>query len=165
MAEKEDLDLDVKPPSNKKLIIIMALVGVLLIAGSVGLTQAQARALLHLARNEGISQVALARLLEIQPITLLRQLDRLADAGLIERRPNPNDRRAQQLFLTPRAQPLLDQLWEAGDEILDEAYAGFSDEERATFIDMLVRMRGNLARFAQGESSARSRGAGFRKAS
>jgi DNA-binding MarR family transcriptional regulator len=130
-----------------------------------GLTQAQWGALAHLSRNQGLNQVGLADLLEVQPITVARLIDKLVALGLVERRPDPNDRRAQQLFLTPRAQPLLDQLWEAGDEILDEAYAGFSDEERATFIDMLVRMRGNLARFAQGESSARSRGAGFRKAS
>ena len=68
----------------------------------LGLTLAQARVLVHLSRNEGISQVALSALLEIQPITLLRQIDRLEKAGLIERRAHPSDRRAQQLYLTPR---------------------------------------------------------------
>lgn len=130
-----------------------------------GLTQAQWGALAHLSRHQGLNQVGLADLLEVQPITVARLIDKLVALGVVERRPDPNDRRAQQLFLTPRAQPLLDQLWEAGDEILDEAYAGFSDQERSTFIDMLVRMRCNLARSAQGESSARGRGAGFRKAS
>ena len=115
-----------------------------------GLTQAQWGALAQLSRHEGLNQVGLADLLEVQPITVARMIDKLVSLGVVERRPDPNDRRAQQLFLTEKAQPLLDQMWEAGDEILDEAYAGFSDEERTAFIDMLVRMRSNLARLAQG---------------
>lgn len=131
-----------------------------------GLTQAQWGALAHLSRHEGLNQVGLADLLEVQPITVARLIDKLAAFGMVERRPDPNDRRAQQLFLTEKAQPLLNQLWSAADEILDEAYDGFSDEERADFIDMLIRMRGNLARLAQGTSNGvRSRNAGFRKAS
>ncbi|MAU62165.1 MarR family transcriptional regulator [Parvibaculum sp.] len=127
-----------------------------------GLTQAQWGALAQLSRHEGLNQVGLADLLEVQPITVARMIDKLVSLGVVERRPDPNDRRAQQLFLTEKAQPLLDQMWEAGDEILDEAYAGFSDEERTAFIDMLVRMRSNLARLAQG--GPRSRNV-FRKAS
>ncbi|MBC7104211.1 MAG: MarR family transcriptional regulator [Parvibaculum sp.] len=126
-----------------------------------GLTQAQWGALAHLSRHQGLNQVGLADLLEVQPITVARLIDKLVGLGVVERRADPNDRRAQQLFLTDKAQPLLDQIWEAGDEILDEAYAGFSEEERVRFIDMLVRMRSNLARVAQG--SARSRPA-YRKA-
>ncbi|MBO6634979.1 MAG: MarR family transcriptional regulator, partial [Parvibaculum sp.] len=119
--------------------------------------------LAHLSRHQGLNQVGLADLLEVQPITVARLIDKLVALGLVERRPDPNDRRAQQLFLTGNAQPLLDQMWEAGDEILDEAYAGFSEEERTTFIDMLVRMRGNLARLAQGDT--RNRNGALRKAS
>ncbi|PKP76998.1 MAG: MarR family transcriptional regulator [Alphaproteobacteria bacterium HGW-Alphaproteobacteria-3] len=126
-----------------------------------GLTQAQWGALAQLSRHQGLNQVGLADLLEVQPITVARLIDKLVSLGMVERRADPNDRRAQQLFLTDKAQPLLDQMWEAADEILDEAYAGFSDEERAAFIDMLVRMRSNLARLAQG--GVRSRPA-FRKA-
>lgn len=129
-----------------------------------GLTQAQWGALAHLSRHQGLNQVGLADLLEVQPITVARLIDKLVALGVVERRPDPNDRRAQQLFLTAKAQPLLDQLWEAGDEILDEAYDGFTAEERASFIDMLVRMRGNLARFAQ-HGSSRSRAPSYRKAS
>jgi len=126
-----------------------------------GLTQAQWGALAQLSRHQGLNQVGLADLLEVQPITVARLIDKLVSLGMVERRADPNDRRAQQLFLTDKAQPLLDQMWEAADEILDEAYAGFSDVERTQFVDMLVRMRGNLARLAQG--GARSRLA-FRKA-
>ena len=56
-------------------------------AQSLGMTQAQYRALAHLARNEGTNQVALAEVLDIQPITLARIVDRLAECGLVERRP------------------------------------------------------------------------------
>ena len=114
-----------------------------------GLTQAQWGALARLSRHQGLNQVGLANLLEVQPITVARLIDKLAALGLVERRPDPRDRRAQQLFLTDRAQPLLDQMWDAGDEILDAAYSGFSEQERHDFIEMMIRMRANLARLAQ----------------
>lgn len=114
-----------------------------------GLTQAQWGALARLSRHQGLNQVGLADLLEVQPITVARLVDKLATLGLVERRPDPKDRRAQQLFLTDKAQPLLDQMWEAGDEILDAAYSGFSEQERHDFIEMMIRMRANLARLAQ----------------
>ena len=128
-----------------------------------GLTQAQWGALAQLSRHQGLNQVGLADLLEVQPITVARLIDKLVALGVVERHPDPNDRRAQQLFLTEKAQPLLDQMWEAGDEILDHAYAGFTDEERSNFVDMLVRMRSNLSRMAQG--GARPRPMPLRKAS
>ena len=128
-----------------------------------GLTQAQWGALAHLSRHQGLNQVGLADLLEVQPITVARLIDKLVALGVVERRPDPNDRRAQQLFLTNKAQPLLDQMWEAGDEILDHAYAGFTEEERIQCVEMLVRMRNNLARMTQG--GARSRLAQLQKAS
>jgi MarR family transcriptional regulator for hemolysin len=128
-----------------------------------GLTQAQWGALAQLSRHQGLNQVGLADLLEVQPITVARLIDKLVALGVVERHPDPNDRRAQQLFLTEKAQPLLDQMWEAGDEILDHAYAGFTDEERSNFVDMLVRMRSNLSRMAQG--GARPRSMPLRKAS
>ena len=114
-------------------------------AQAVGLTLAQARALLHLANLEGISQVALARRLEIQPITMLRQIDRLEEAGLIERRPNPRDRRAQQLYLTPAADPLLSEISRLGGSLTEAAFAGMSDEERQRIIELLQQGKLNLA--------------------
>ena len=77
----------------------------------LGLTQAQCRVILHLSRNEGIQQVALADILEVQPITLARLLDKLQAAGLVERRRDPSDRRAFCLSLTASAHPLLEQIW------------------------------------------------------
>ena len=114
-------------------------------AQSVGLTLAQARTLLHLARNEGISQVSLAQILEVQPITLLRQIDRLEEAGLVRRQTNPADRRAQQLYLTPAAEPLLESISELGGALTDQAFAGFSEERRGLALGLLKEIKNNLA--------------------
>jgi len=114
----------------------------------LGLTLAQARVLLHLSRNEGISQVALSAILEIQPITLLRQIDRLEKAGLIERRAHPSDRRAQQLYLTPRSQPLLKKIFDKGAERQDQVMAGLSEAERQQLTSSLLRIKANLSQMA-----------------
>ncbi len=114
----------------------------------LGLTLAQARVLLHLSRNEGISQVALSAILEIQPITLLRQIDRLEKAGLLERRAHPSDRRAQQLFLTPRSQPLLNKIFDRGAQMQDHVMAGLDQSERDQLIAALTRVKANLSQIA-----------------
>ncbi|HTK97107.1 MAG TPA: MarR family transcriptional regulator [Pseudomonadales bacterium] len=114
----------------------------------LGLTLAQARVLVHLSRNEGISQVALSALLEIQPITLLRQIDRLEKAGLIERRAHPSDRRAQQLYLTPRSQPLLKKIFDKGAQRQDQVMAGLDEAEREQLMSSLLRIKANLSQMA-----------------
>src|SRR5579871_3091612 len=80
-----------------------------------GFTEGQWRVLSHLGRNQGISQAGLAEMLEMQPISVARVLDRMAGNGLIERRPDPRDRRAVQLFLTPAAGPMLEILRNVGE--------------------------------------------------
>lgn len=126
-------------------------------ARTLGLTQAQARALMQLARNEGISQVALARLLEIQPITLLRQLDRLAEADLIERRANPRDRRAQQLFLTAAGRRLLKEIIGLGSELAESVFAGLDDGNRRDLITGLEAIKQNLNGLADSGAASPSR--------
>jgi DNA-binding MarR family transcriptional regulator len=110
----------------------------------LGLTRAQWSVLAHLARQEGINQAALAQILEIEPITLVRLLDRLQAAELIERRPDPRDRRARALYLTPAARPLLDRIWTLAASVREEAMAGLSTTERDQLIDMLLRIKANL---------------------
>src|SRR5499433_2561733 len=83
-------------------------------AANLGLTRAQWQVLAYLARQEGINQATLAQLLEIEPITLTRLLDRLEAAELVERRPDPGDRRARVLYLTPSAEPLLARIYKLG---------------------------------------------------
>jgi MarR family transcriptional regulator for hemolysin len=114
----------------------------------LGLTTAQWVALARLSFHEGINQAALADILEVQPITLGRTLDRLAEAGLVERRPDPGDRRAFQLYLTPAARPLMEKLYEAAAQVREQALAGMPAETRAMVIDVLTGMRNNLMRNA-----------------
>lgn len=110
------------------------------------LTQAQWLTLGHLARNEGLKQAQLAGVLEIRPITLTRLIDRLQAAGLVERRPDPDDRRVQRLFLTDAAQPLIAELWAEAARVRERAMEGLSKERRAAFVETLGAMRANLSR-------------------
>ena len=109
------------------------------------LTYAQARALAWLARREGLRQVDLAEQLEIQPITLGRLVDQLALAGLVERRPDPDDRRAYRLFLTPAAAPRLAEIRAIGEALAAEALAGLDAREAAGTLEGLRRIRDTLA--------------------
>lgn len=110
----------------------------------LGLTQAQWRTLVHLSRSEGMNQSALAEILEIRPITLTRLLDKLQQAGWIERRQDPSDRRVYRLYITAQAQPMLAQLDTAAAETRAEATAGLSDAARRQFIDLLCAAKTNL---------------------
>jgi DNA-binding MarR family transcriptional regulator len=110
----------------------------------LGLTRAQCRTLGYLARNEGINQAGLADLLEIRPMTLVRQIDRMQEAGWIERRPDPTDRRARRLFLTDKARPVLGRIWDVSSETQDQVLAALSPDESEQLIDLLRRVHGAL---------------------
>ena len=96
-----------------------------------GVTAMQWRLLAYLARNEGSNQSKLAEFLEVEPITLSRMIDRLADAGMLSRRQDPDDRRAWCLYLEDKALPLIDELRTASALLADEAQDGLSADERA----------------------------------
>ena len=110
----------------------------------LGFTQAQWRALFHLSRHQGIKQVALAEILEIQPITLGRLVDRLEAAGWAERRRDPSDRRAFQLYVTAAAQPVLERIRELAAETREEAMKGLGQTERAHLLELLSATKDNL---------------------
>jgi DNA-binding MarR family transcriptional regulator len=111
----------------------------------LGLTRAQCKVLGYLARNEGINQAGLADLLEIKPMTLVRQIDRMEEDGWIERRPDPGDRRARRLVLTEKARPILARILDLSNEIRAEAFAGLSEVEGRDLISLLGRVHGNLS--------------------
>jgi MarR family transcriptional regulator for hemolysin len=113
-------------------------------ARGLGLTRSQWQVLAFLAPNEGIHQGGLAEILEVEPITLLRILDKLESRGLIERRQHPTDRRIWLLHLTPQAHPILDQMRELGDLTRSEALAGIPEPEREQLLGMLTIMKKNL---------------------
>lgn len=121
-----------------------------------GLTQAQSRTLIHLARNEGINQAGLAELLEIQPITLARAIDRLEADGWVERRADPGDRRAFTLHLLPKAQPALDDMRELGLAMREETLATLTDEERVAFTRTLKVVRDNITAISARSEKDRS---------
>lgn len=113
-------------------------------ARTIGVTRAQWRTLTVLSRNEGVNQGALADLLEVEPITLCRMVDRLAEAGHVERRRDPGDRRAWNLYLTQNSRPLLDQLRPLADQVVGDALAGLDASMQDQFTRSLLIVRDNL---------------------
>jgi MarR family transcriptional regulator for hemolysin len=109
-----------------------------------GMSRAQWGVIVQLSRYEGINQVKLADLMDVEPISLVPLLDKLQAAHYVERRPNPNDRRAYQLYLTPRTKPLLEQLEEIAVEFRDEMMAGIDEGAQRAVIDSLLTVKANL---------------------
>ncbi len=109
------------------------------------LTLAQARALIHVSKQEGIRQVDLAELLDIAPMTLARQIDQLAEQGVLERRVDPLDRRAFRLYLKKGAAPHLAAIDQVIAEIRALAFHRFTKAESEALQSALRKMRGNLA--------------------
>lgn len=111
-----------------------------------GITALQWRLLSYLKRHEGIRQGPLADLIEVEPITLSRMVDRLAEAGLVERRADPADRRAWRLHLTPRATAMLSRKQTVVQSLNDEATEGLTSAEHDQLIALVERVRANLSR-------------------
>lgn len=134
---------------------------------SLGLTQAQWRAVAHLSRADGMTQAALAESLEIQPVTAGRLIDRMAGAGWVERRSHPLDRRAVQLHLTPKAGPILDEIRARAQETIAESLAGLTAGARRELIESLKTVKRNLvaADAAAPTSTARTNDHAGRKSS
>lgn len=122
-------------------------------AATLGVTRAQWKVLFRLSRTPGLRQVELADILDVEPITLSRILDRLEEAGLVERLRDPDDRRAWRLEITTKAQPLIAKLRALAEELMDEAFAGLSEEELALMRSKLAKIRDNIA--AAGAPQAR----------
>jgi MarR family transcriptional regulator, transcriptional regulator for hemolysin len=113
-------------------------------AAGIGLTRAQWQTLAYLARSEGMNQASLAQLLDIEPITLVRLIDRLEAIGLVERRPDPRDRRQRNLYLTEKAWPELARIKALGAEVREEALAGLAAPERERLMGALAQAKTNL---------------------
>lgn len=113
-------------------------------ARSSGATGAQWRTLKILERREGINQGQLAELLEVEPITACRMIDRLEEAGLVERRRDPDDRRAWRIFLTAKARPVLAELHVVAEAMIEELLQGLGTRERDELVRALGVMRANL---------------------
>src|SRR5215469_4443328 len=118
-------------------------------AGQFGMTRAKWAVLARLDRFEGLKQTELAEMLDLQPISLTRLLDGLAENGLIERRPDPEDRRAKRLYLTPGARPLLERLSELGEDLMETALAGLQPADVNALLAHLATVKENLRQAIQ----------------
>ena len=114
-------------------------------ARGLGLTRSQWQVLAYLSRNEGISQTGLADLLDVEPITLSRIVDRLVETGFVDRTPHATDRRVWCLRLTEATRPKLKQVRELGERTRRETLAGVSDSDRQRLIETLLALRSNLS--------------------
>jgi len=115
-------------------------------AVGLGVTRAQWKVLFKLTRHPELRQIELADMLEIEPITLSRIVDRLEEAGLVERKADPADRRAWRLHLTDAAAPLIEKLRLLADEMVTEAFAGIEHDDIETTRRVLAKARENACR-------------------
>jgi MarR family transcriptional regulator for hemolysin len=144
-----------KPSLNREFAFILSDVARLLRtyadykAAQFGITRAQWAVLVRVDRFEGLNQSELAEGLDLQPITLTRLLDKLSDSGLIERRPDPADRRAKRLFLTAAARPLLERLSDLGEETMANTLAGVDVATVELMVSKLSVVKDNLRRLIQ----------------
>ncbi|MEO5809972.1 MAG: MarR family transcriptional regulator [Sphingomicrobium sp.] len=113
-------------------------------AQTLGVTRAQWRVLAMLSREPRLKQVSLAERLDIEPITLSRIIDRLAEAGLVARAPDPADRRAWRVELTTKAEPLIAQLFGLAEGMADEVFAALGDDEVTAMRAGLATIRKNI---------------------
>jgi MarR family transcriptional regulator for hemolysin len=113
-------------------------------AREFGMTRAQWAVLARVERSEGLKQCELAEVLDLQPITLTRLIDRLCDGGLIERRSDPDDRRAKRLYLTPAARPVLDGLTRLGKDMMATVLAGIEPTAIDQLLAHLLTLKTNL---------------------
>ena len=118
-----------------------------------GTTRAQWIVLFRLREQEGLSQVDLADVLELQPISLVRLLDRLVEHGLVERRPDPKDRRANRLFLTRTGRQLVDDLDSLRDAIATDVLRDIPADSIQTSLDALRDVKDRIKILDEGPDS------------
>ena len=111
----------------------------------IGVTGPQARLLLNLNRRPGENQGFYAEQLEVEPITLCRMVDRLEEAGMVQRRRDPADRRAWQLHLTEKSQKVVAKLQQSVDSLVDDMLCGLTLQEREEFARLLKTVGTNLS--------------------
>jgi DNA-binding MarR family transcriptional regulator len=116
------------------------------LAVGMGVTRAQWKVLFKLTRKPGLRQVELADMLDLEPITLCRIVDRLEEGGLVERVRDPEDRRAWRLHVTAKAQPLIDKLQAVGADLVAQAFDGIDPKDIEIARQVLAQARENASR-------------------
>jgi len=110
-----------------------------------GMTRAQWHILARVERQPGLSQSELAAICEVEPITVARLVDRLEKRGLLERRPDPNDRRIWRLHNLPPAQPILEEISAYRRELIRDIDARIGTAAREAMVDALLGVRAQMA--------------------
>ena len=123
-------------------------------ASALGVTRAQWKVLFRLTRTPGLRQVELADMLDVEPITLSRIIDRLEEAGHVERTPDPTDRRAWRLQVTAGAMPLVKRLRAVAHDLVEEAFADIDPRELERMRGVLALVRENVAEGCRGKKAA-----------
>lgn len=123
-------------------------------ASKYGLTRTQWAVLAKVNRSEGLKQTEVAEMLEMQPITLTRLIDKLCDSGLIERRSDASDRRVNRLYLTKAARPLMAKLATLRSEITGTAFTGFNVSEAHRLVEQLETIKDNVRDALQSANGA-----------
>ncbi|MCJ8349069.1 MarR family transcriptional regulator [Moritella sp.] len=114
-------------------------------AESIGVTHSQWRVLVHLSENENCRQVDLADILNVKPITLVRQIDLLEQLSLVKRLNDKEDRRVFRLKLTTKAKPIMQELWQIADSIENEMCNMLSDEEKGVLSKLLITIKTQIS--------------------
>lgn len=130
-------------------------------ASGLGLSSAQWRLMVRVAKEEGISQARLAELLEIEPISVSRLVDRMEEGGWIERRSDATDRRVRMIFPTAKASEAYAEIKSLAGEVYEQSLTGVSLEHRRVLIKALEAMAENLAvaETASGDKIENAKGA------
>ncbi|HEY6640613.1 MarR family winged helix-turn-helix transcriptional regulator [Povalibacter sp.] len=123
-------------------------------AREISLTLVQCKLLLQLEKNEGVSQARLAELTDVEPMMMVRMLDRMEADKLLERRDDPSDRRARRLYLTSKAKPLLEEVDRIAQLTRAEIFAGIGKVEREQFMRVLERVHENACALSAPEAAA-----------
>ncbi|MFZ2311999.1 MAG: MarR family transcriptional regulator [Methylobacter sp.] len=118
-------------------------------AEPIGFTHAQWRALVHLSENQNCRQIDLAEILEIKPITLVKQIDLLEEAGLVRRNKDSEDRRAYRLEITAKALPIIDRLWKVADTVEAQVLSVLNQQEQQQITALLERIKSSISETAK----------------
>jgi DNA-binding MarR family transcriptional regulator len=121
-------------------------------AARFGMTRAQWAVLAKVERYEGLKQSELAEMMDMQPITLTRLIDKLCDNGWIERRGDDKDRRVNRLYLRKAARPLLSKLAELRSELTATALDGISPADAQRLLGQLEQIKENVRNAIQAMS-------------
>lgn len=120
-----------------------------------GMTRAQYASLAKLERQDGLMQTELADMLEVQPIAMVRLVDQLSADGLIERRPDPQDRRCNRLFITAAGRARLHELSHFKERLAGELFDGIDDRQLADLLSLLGILHGNIKSVLMEEAAVR----------